>query len=168
MFVFKIDISIHFCPRRNLINPDQSMFSKTFGYALRATIYVALHGKDGKKVSLQELSQRLDIPYHFLGKIMQDLVRHGIFDSIKGPSGGFYANAATPGTHLIDILKITDGSLVFSQCALGLKRCNAEYPCPLHNDFATCRNGMLHALSLKTVGILAEGVEEEWTFLVRK
>ncbi|HRI61738.1 MAG TPA: Rrf2 family transcriptional regulator [Saprospiraceae bacterium] len=143
------------------------MFSKTFGYAVRAATYVVIHGIEGKKVSLQELSHNLDIPHHFLAKVMQDLVRHGILDSVKGPSGGFYANERTAMTPVINILKITDGSLVFDQCALGIKRCNAANPCPLHDDFATCRNGMLQALSLKTVGILSERVEEGLSYLVR-
>lgn len=143
------------------------MFSKTFGYALRAIVYVAIHGKEGKRVSLQELSQGLDVPHHFLGKVMQDLVRHSLLDSIKGPSGGFYVNSMTADTLLIDILKITDGNLVFNQCALGIKRCNAAYPCPLHSDFAACRNGMLQALSHKTVGLLAEESEKGETYLVR-
>lgn len=143
------------------------MFSKTFGYALRAVTFVAIHGKDGKKVSLHELSHNLDIPHHFLGKIMQDLVRHGIIDSIKGPSGGFFRSAQTVDTFLLDILKITDGSLVFEHCALGIQRCNESYPCSLHDDFANCRNGMLHALSVKTIGMIAGEIEAGTTFLVR-
>jgi Rrf2 family protein len=144
-----------------------TMFSKTFGYALRATTYLAIHGKNGNKVGLQELAQSLDIPRHFLGKIMQDLVRHGLVDSMKGPSGGFYANAQTASTPLIDILKITDGNLIFDQCALNIKRCNAEFPCPLHHDFAICRDGMLQVLAVKTVEILAAEVEDREAFLVR-
>lgn len=143
------------------------MFSKTFGYALRAVTFVAIHGKESNKVGLQELSQSLDIPRHFLGKIMQDLVRHGIVDSIKGPSGGFFANIHTASTSLISLLKITDGNLIFDQCALNIKRCNAANPCPLHNDFAICRDGMLKALADKTVGMLAEEVESGAAFLAR-
>lgn len=143
------------------------MFSKTFGYALRAVAFIAIHGQADRKISLQELSHSLDIPHHFLGKIMQDLVRHGIVDSIKGPSGGFFANDMTSQTPVLDILKITDGSLVFSQCALGITRCNAAYPCPLHNDFAACRDGMLQALSGKTIGMLATEVEKGETYLAR-
>ncbi len=143
------------------------MFSKTFGYALRAATFVAVHGKEGKKVGLQELSQSLDIPHYFLGKIMQDLVRHGIVDSMKGPSGGFYANDGTAETLLLDILKITDGSLIFDQCALNIKRCNAAQPCPLHHDFAACRDGMLQVMAIKTVGILVAEVESGAAFLVR-
>jgi Rrf2 family protein len=143
------------------------MFSKTFGYALRATVFVAIHGNGGKKVGLQEISKELDIPHHFLGKIMQDLVRHGIIDSLKGPTGGFYINERTESVFLVEILKITDGSLVFDQCALNIKRCNAANPCPLHNEFAICRNGMLTYLAEKTVGQLATGVEAGESFLAR-
>lgn len=127
------------------------MFSKTFGYAIRATTYVALHSQDGQKIALQELSQKLEIPHHFLGKIMQDIVRNGILDSTKGPSGGFFTNAYTMRTPLLNILKITDGSLVFDHCALGARRCNSEKPCPLHDDFSVCRDGMLKAISAKTI-----------------
>ncbi len=143
------------------------MFSKTFGYALRAVTFIALQGKDGYKTGLLELSQSLDIPRHFLGKIMQDLVRHGILDSAKGPSGGFYLNLQTLETPLLNILKITDGSLIFDQCALNIKRCDVHHPCPLHHDFALCRDGMLQAMSVKTVGILAAEVESGAAFLVR-
>ncbi len=143
------------------------MFSKTFGYALRAATFIAIRDKGEKIIGLLELAQSLDIPRHFLGKIMQDLVRHGIVDSIKGPNGGFYANARTAGMPLLDILKITDGNLIFDQCALNIKRCNAEHPCPLHHDFAVCRDGMLKVLAVKTVEMLATKVEDGTAYLVR-
>jgi Rrf2 family protein len=143
------------------------MFSKTFGYALRAVTFIAIHGKEEKKVGLHELSQNLEIPHHFLGKIMQDMVRHGIVHSTKGPSGGFFANDQTAMTPLVDILVITDGSLVFTHCALNIKRCDSGTPCPLHHDFAVCRDGMLKTMAVKTVGILAAEVEEGKAFLVR-
>ncbi len=143
------------------------MFSKTFGYALRAATFVAQHSANDKKLSLLEIAQGLDIPRHFLGKIMQDLVRNGILDSTKGPSGGFFANSRTLDTFLLDILKITDGQLLFDQCALNIKRCDAQHPCPLHDDFAVCRDGMLRVLALKTLGTLANEVSNGTAFLVR-
>jgi Rrf2 family protein len=143
------------------------MFSKTFGYALRAVVYVSIHGGDGNKVSLQDLSANLDIPHHFLGKIMQDMVRHGIVDSIKGPSGGFFANEDTNGTILLKILKITDGSTVFETCALGIRRCNSDNPCPLHKDVAASRGILQETLSHKNIHHLALEVENGDTFLSR-
>lgn len=105
--------------------------------------------------------------HHFLGKIMRDLVRHGIVDSTKGPNGGFFANERTAETPLLDILVITDGSLVFTHCALNIKRCDAEHPCSLHHDFAVCRDGMLKVMAAKTVEILAAEVAEGKAYLVR-
>ncbi len=95
------------------------------------------------------------------------MVRHGIVDSTKGPSGGFFANDQTAKTPLLDLLTITDGTLVFSQCALNIECCNAEHPCPLHHDFAVLRDGMLKTMAVKTVGILAAEVEDGTAYLAR-
>lgn len=132
------------------------MFSKTFGYALRSLNYVINHGEDGQNIGLKELAEKLDIPYHFLGKIMQDLARQNLVNSTKGPSGGFRLNEKTRDTKLIDLLKITDGDMVFMSCALGIKQCNASNPCAIHHDFAECRNNLQRIFSQKTVGMLAD------------
>lgn len=143
------------------------MFSKTFGYALRAVTYLHLYQQEERKIGLSELAQALGIPQHFLGKVMQDLVRHGLVDSTKGPSGGFFANARTGNTLLVDILRITDGSLIFNHCALNMQQCNSAYPCPLHHAFALCRDGMLKEMSVKTVATLSQGVAAGESFLMR-
>jgi Rrf2 family protein len=143
------------------------MFSKTYGYALRAATYVVLHGREDQKVSLQDLSAALDVPHHFLGKIMQDLVRHEVLESTKGPNGGFYPNSRTRQLNLLEILKITDGSIVFSTCLLGIRHCNAEKPCPMHTDFGRCRDGLLESLRTKTLQNLADEVSRGAAFLVR-
>lgn len=143
------------------------MFSKTFGYAIRAAAYVAIHGREGQRVGLHDISNALEIPHHFLGKIMQDLVKNGVLDSIKGPNGGFFANDKTAATPLIEVLKITDGNLVFDQCALNIKRCNADHPCPLHHDFAVCREGMLKMMAARIIGQVADDVMAGNSFLAR-
>lgn len=141
------------------------MFSKTFGYALRAVAYVATYGTPERKAGLQELSQQLDVPHHFLGKIMQDLVRHRIIDSAKGPSGGFFPNERTAETALIEVLRITDGMAPFTTCALGNKYCNAERPCPLHNEFVMYRDGLAKVLAEKNIGDLVTSIRQGNSFL---
>jgi Rrf2 family protein len=141
------------------------MFSRTFGYALRAVVYLATHTQPGSRIGLQELSAGLDVPHHFLGKIMQDLVRHGVIHSAKGPSGGFYPTVRTAETRLIEVLRITDGQAPFNTCVLGIKYCNAERPCPLHREFSIYREGLLRILSEKSIGDLARSIEGGDTFL---
>ena len=64
------------------------IFSKSFGYALRGVLYVALSADKGP-VQLNEIAEALGVPRHFMGKIMKRLAHNSILDSQKGPSGGF-------------------------------------------------------------------------------
>ena len=66
------------------------MFSKTCEYALRAMIFIAQKSKAGYKAGIKEIVKEIDAPEHFVAKILQDLVRKGFVQSLKGPTGGFY------------------------------------------------------------------------------
>ena len=66
------------------------MFSKTCEYAIRALIFIAHKSKGGLKTGIKEISAGIDSPAHFIAKILQDLSRRGLVQSMKGPTGGFY------------------------------------------------------------------------------
>ena len=50
------------------------MLSKTAEYALRAIVYIALSDAQGLKAGIKEIAKELELPAHFMGKILQDLV----------------------------------------------------------------------------------------------
>jgi Rrf2 family protein len=141
------------------------MLSKTFAYALRAVTYVALHGREGKKINLVELSENINVPHHFLGKIMQDLVKNNIVRSLKGPGGGFWADDATQNLSAFEILKVTDGKAILNHCLMGKKNCNSVQPCPLHHDYAACRDTLFDTLRKTSITSLATKVENGEIFL---
>ena len=63
------------------------MLSRACEYAIQASLYLAK--KPEREYTLtREISKGLSIPHHFLGKIMQTLVKKGILISHKGPKGG--------------------------------------------------------------------------------
>jgi Rrf2 family transcriptional regulator, iron-sulfur cluster assembly transcription factor len=107
-------------------------FSKSFGYALRGVLYVAMINDENQKVRVDEIASKLAVPRHFLAKIMNRVVKEGILDSTKGPYGGFSINEETLSSPLIRLLKITDGMEQFNSCVLQLRKCNKANPCPLH------------------------------------
>ena len=127
--------------------------SKSFGYALRGVLYIALVDKEGRKVQLDEIAEKLSVPRHFLAKIMKMMVKEGILSSTKGPYGGFYLNEVTLKTKLIQLVKITDGVEQFNICVLSLRKCNSKNPCPLHFQM---RDGMLAEFSAKKLGDLLD------------
>jgi len=71
------------------------LLSKSFGYALRGVLYVAMMNASKKKVQLDEMAEKLAVPRHFLAKVMKRVVKEGILSSVRGLNGGFCINEST-------------------------------------------------------------------------
>jgi Rrf2 family protein len=130
------------------------MFSKSFGYALRGVLYVAMEREDKKKVQLDEIAQELAVPRHFLGKVMKNLVKEGVLNSLKGPYGGFYINEKTMQTPLFRLMEVTGEVEEFGSCVLRLRKCNSQNPCPMHNQIESIRKQWRTLLGSTTIGDL--------------
>jgi len=115
---------------------------------------VALRQKHVKRVQIQEMAEKLAVPQHFLAKIMKKIADEGILTSTKGPHGGFSVNEKTLQTHIIDIVRVTDGTDLIDNCVLSFRKCNAKNPCPLHTKMAKLKDGFVKSLSGATIGDL--------------
>jgi Rrf2 family transcriptional regulator, iron-sulfur cluster assembly transcription factor len=130
------------------------IFSKTFGYALRGVLYIAVTSNEAKNVRIEDISRRIGIPKYFLAKIMNKIAKEGIIVSIKGPNGGFSSNSRTLGTALIDIYQVVDQSDRYDSCVLYLKKCTGENPCPMHYKVEETKNNIKRILAQTTIGQL--------------
>ncbi len=63
------------------------IMSRACGYAVQAIIHIAKK-PEGHFTPVRKISEELFIPRHFLGKIVQSLVKAGILTSSRGPKGG--------------------------------------------------------------------------------
>ncbi|HCT51303.1 MAG TPA: transcriptional regulator, partial [Balneola sp.] len=63
------------------------LLSKSCVYGLRASIYLASKS-DEEFNSIKEMSDKLEISFHFLTKILQQLTAESLMVSYKGPKGG--------------------------------------------------------------------------------
>lgn len=131
--------------------------SKSFGYALRGILYIALENNRQRKVQVGEIAGKLSVPRHFLAKVLKQVVKNGILESTKGPYGGFSVSVRTMDTSLIHLFEVTDGKLEFNECVLGGRKCNSKNPCPLHDQMVLLRNSMLNNFSNTCIGDLLEG-----------
>ena len=131
--------------------------SKSFGYALRGILYVAAAHDDGRKVQIDEIAGKLSVPRHFLGKIMQQMVKNDLLRSTKGPYGGFTLTEETLNSPLVRLVQITDGMDQFNYCVLKLKYCDRVNPCPLHHDMEEIRTELLNVFHETTIGDLVNG-----------
>ncbi len=117
------------------------MLSLTCKTAVKAVIYLAMKFESGHKSSVAEISEHIDASGHTVGKLLQTLVKSEIICSSKGPNGGFYITEKQTSQSVIKIVEAIDGKDVFNQCGLGLSKCSASHPCPIHNDFKLVRDG---------------------------
>ncbi len=118
------------------------MLSKTCEYALRAMIYVAQHSKNGQMISIKEISENIDSPELFIGKILQNLSKQGFLQSSKGRYGGFYIDDKGAKRSLADIVIAVDGDKMFKGCGVGLEYCSEKKPCPIHYQYKEARNSI--------------------------
>lgn len=141
------------------------MLSKTCVYSLRAILFIAHFASEDYKIGIKEISEELDIPQHYLGKILQRLSKNNIIQSVKGPNGGFFINEKAKKIKLIKIIEITDGLSIFENCALGLNHCSDEHPCPLHEEFAEQRKGLYQLYNSKTINDLVQSLKSGNAFI---
>src|SRR5690606_35835789 len=141
------------------------MLTKTTEYALRAMIYIALHGSPASKIGIREIATELDIAMAFIGKILQELVRKGLLASSKGPHGGFFLELPAASITVLDVIREIDGLEAFRRCGLGLKQCSDKHPCPLHQDFKVYRDGLAQLFRKRTLEDLVNNLEAGEAFL---
>ncbi|MFK7783305.1 RrF2 family transcriptional regulator [Psychroserpens sp.] len=142
------------------------MFSKACEYGIRASIFIAKNSYEGRRVSPKEISTEIDSPQAFTSKILQDLVRHNVIKSVQGAYGGFEIDKNDISTiKLSQIVEAIDGTSVYSSCGLGLKECNEDHPCPMHDKFKSIRNDLRDMLETTSLDELAKGLKKGDAFL---
>src|SRR6056297_439882 len=127
------------------------MFSTSCQYGLQGMLYIAMHSSKDDNVGLIEIAENQEIPRHFLSKILQQLVKAGLLESMKGPNGGFKLSKKPEKITLLQIIKAIDGLDVFTQCGIGFKKCSDDHPCPTHHDYKKVRDKVYELFKKKTL-----------------
>jgi len=126
------------------------IFSRQCEYALQAVLYLALK-PHGEKTSIKELTEHLDLPYHFAAKILQALSRKGLLISHKGSLGGFALGKPAEDITLYQIIDAVDGVEFLKGCILGFPECGGENPCALHERWGAMREELQTLLTTKSI-----------------
>ena len=116
------------------------MLSLTCKTAIKAVIYLASKFESREKASIKEIAEFIDASEHTVGKMLQTLVKEDVINSVKGPNGGFYITSRQMNQSILSIIDAIDGKEVFDECGLGLSKCSATHPCPIHNDYKGIRD----------------------------
>ena len=142
------------------------MFSKACEYGIKAAIFIAVKSNNEIRVSLNDIAEEIDSPVAFTAKILQQLTRNEIVNSIKGPKGGFEIKKDDIGKiKLSQIVMAIDGDSVYKGCGLGFSYCNEMKPCPVHHKFKLIRDSLKQMLETTSLLHLSNDINNGTTFL---
>ena len=133
---------------------DTLIFSRSCEYALQVVTFIASQ-PNNRPVLSRDISGALNLPPHFLGKILQTLVKHNILSSQKGKSGGFVITRSPKEIMLYDIIEIMDGPDYFDQCIMGFPGCFDHNPCPAHSEWNEIKTVLMKLLNARSISELS-------------
>lgn len=141
------------------------MLSLTCKTAVKAVLYLASKYESETNAGIKEIAEHINASEHTVGKLLQTLVKEQLINSVKGPSGGFFISKGQLKQPVIKIVKAIDGEGVFMECGLGLSKCSAAHPCPLHDEYKAARNILENLFRKSKIADLCLAVNKGDSFL---
>ncbi len=105
-------------------------FQKTTEYAIRVMVFLAANNED--VYSVNRLHKLLNIPYKYLGRLMNKLTQADFVTVAHGKKGGYRLNTSRQPVYLYQIIGLVEGLENYDRCILGFESCCDDHPCPMH------------------------------------
>lgn len=144
------------------------MLSNACKYAIRAVVYLAIHGNVNNKLSAKIIAEELEVPQPFLAQLLRKLTTNKLVSSSKGPGGGFFLDQKNMENTLWEVVSSIDGEYKFDDCFLGLSKCNNENPCPVHHIVSPFKEEILSSFKDKSIAVFVTEIEQNGTIISLK
>jgi len=108
-------------------------------YAVRTILYLSGQG-EGDCVTRREISEAMEIPGQFLGKIAQLLARAGFIEIVQGARGGYRLIRLPEEISLLDVIEAVTGEIFLNDCLLRPTSCGRSDRCTVHQVWQRARD----------------------------
>ncbi|HNQ14296.1 MAG TPA: Rrf2 family transcriptional regulator [Pyrinomonadaceae bacterium] len=132
------------------------IFSKATGYGIRALAYLARQN-DVRLCGLNEIAVSERIPPVYLRKLLGELRRHRIVESVKGVHGGYLLARQPQNITLWDVFRLLDHDPYLDECLLCGSR-DESSKCPFCAEWKRIRDELIATLQTKTIADYARPV----------
>ena len=134
------------------------IYHRHITYSLKALAYLASKPVD-TVINVKDLAAELDIPRHFLGKVLTDLVKKHLVVSAKGPTGGFKLAESSKSLSIYGILETLGGlAKLENSCVMGLDKCLEQKPCALHVSWIEFKKSAVLKTQRLTLGEFSQSL----------
>jgi Rrf2 family protein len=144
------------------------MLTNASKYAIRAVLYLAENSSVEKKFGAKQIASELEIPLHFIAKLLQQLSKAAVISSQKGPQGGFYTTKKDLSNNVCAILEVIESDDIFEGCFLGLSECDDKNPCPVHHIVSPFKKSILEKFEHKSIADFALEIKDNGSYLSLK
>ena len=131
------------------------LLTKNTDYAVRALIELAQ--KKDEYISAREISDKQDIPYEYLRKILQKLISNEYATSKEGGKGGVKISSKPEEIKVIDIINLFQGEVQLSECVFRKQICQNRATCVLRKNIRRIENMVREEFEGITIESLLQG-----------
>ncbi|NTU52576.1 MAG: Rrf2 family transcriptional regulator [Chlorobiaceae bacterium] len=128
------------------------VLNKETDYAVRSLISLGM--KPEGWVSAKVISEEQSIPYQFLRRILQELIRNGLVLSKEGAGGGVKLGKEPDEIGVTDVIEIFQGKVQVSECMFRKKICSNRANCVLRHEIMRIERLVNQEFSKVTIGKL--------------
>lgn len=129
------------------------VFSKATGYGIRALAYLAKQ-TDVRLCGLSEIAASEKIPPVYLRKLLGELRRHRLIQSVKGIHGGYLLAISPNEITLWDVFQVLDHNPYLDECAICGSR-NEQVSCSFCGEWKKIREDLVEILKNRTIADFA-------------
>lgn len=129
-------------------------FNTTSDYAIRTTLYLAMH--QDRRATAAGIEQQMGVPASYLHKVTVHMQKAGIMQTVQGNGGGYRLCRTPTSITLSDILSLTEQSMEINSCLVDESLCSrhATASCPVQKVYQTIRDILKRAVTETTVQTL--------------
>ncbi len=118
-------------------------YTKATNYALHTMAFM-IERSQKENLSVQILANHFDLSVTYLSKILTQLVKAGLIESVSGMNGGYVLHKKAEDISFMDVIRATEGTGALFECGL-----REESDCLIHQIMSEAENVMEHYLQDK-------------------
>jgi Rrf2 family transcriptional regulator, cysteine metabolism repressor len=126
------------------------LLTKNSDYAVRALLELAKNKNDF--ISSRDIANKQKIPYHFLRKVLRELIRNNFVISKEGGSGGFKIAEDPAKIRIGKVIEALQGQIQLSECMFRKKICQNRSTCALRGEIMAIEkllHDRFHGITIK-------------------
>jgi len=135
-------------------------------YALRVLMY--LGSNTDRLVTIREISERFDISRSHLMKVVNQLIRDGFVEGIRGNGGGLRLGCPAPSILVGDVVRRVECNMELVECFAEGCNCILDPNCKLKSTLTNALNAFLRVLDQVTLADLLDTPETKLLHVMRR